>query len=54
LAANVANPKIVLTILYDYIIRNNNIFLYKGTLPSLVLNLYKDLRLRKFIRKNKS
>jgi hypothetical protein len=53
LVANITNPKIVFTILYDYVIRNGNLYLYKGSLPNLVLNLYKGMTFKRYIRKDK-
>lgn len=54
LVSNISNPKIVLTILYDYCIRNSNLYLYRGSLPSLVLNLFKGMTFRTYNRKTKS
>jgi hypothetical protein len=45
LIANIQNPKIVLTIIWDFVMRGN-LYLSKGKVADLVLDLYKSLRFK--------
>lgn len=47
---NINNYKVVINTLYDYSIRRSNLWLYKGSLVDLVINLYFKLKLTKRVK----
>jgi hypothetical protein len=43
IAANIENPFIVFSILFDYFVSKKNLYLYKGSIVNLVIRLYNNL-----------
>lgn len=47
---NINNYKVVINTLYDYCIRRNNLWLYKGSLCDLIINLYFKMKLTRVVK----